>query len=129
VHQGSPLGHPFNGARIESFSHCIVTFGGIRRHIVIDMNSGDAESTRFLRDNNSRVADSNKKSTPVFGKGCIERRDITKKADDTARTRAIEQRWIHNKKSGDLTMFRGCRRPCGIVIETQIPTEPHQSRR
>jgi hypothetical protein len=65
----------------------------------------------------------------VFGKGCIERRDITKKADDTARTRAIEQRRIHNKKSSDLTMFRSCRRPCGIVIETQIPTEPHQSRR
>jgi hypothetical protein len=82
------------------------------------MNCGDAEPTSFLWDNNTRVADSNKKSAPVFGKGCIERRYITKKADSTARTRAVEQRWIHNEKSGDLTMFRGCRRPCGIVIET-----------
>jgi hypothetical protein len=58
------------------------------------MNSGDAESTSFLWDNNSWVANPNKKSTAVFGKGCVERRDITKKADDTTRTRAVEQRWI-----------------------------------
>jgi len=93
------------------------------------MNSGDAESTSFLWDNNSWVANPNKKSTPVFGKGCVERRYITKKADDTTRTRAVEQRWIYNEKSGDLTMFRGCRRPCGIVIKTEIAAKPHQSRR
>jgi hypothetical protein len=44
---------------------------------MIDMNSGDVEPTRFLRDNNFWVADSNKKSTPVFGKSCVERRDVT----------------------------------------------------
>jgi hypothetical protein len=129
VHQGSPLGHPFDGVRIKSCSHCIVTFGGIRRHIVIDMNRRDAEPTRFVRDNNSGVTDSKKKSTPAFGKGCIERRDVTKKAHNTTRTRAIEQRWIHNEESGDLSVFLGCRRPRGIVIKTKIAAEPHQSRR
>jgi hypothetical protein len=77
VHQGSPLGHPFNGVRIESRSHYIITFGGIRRYIVIYMNRGDSEPTRFLRDNNSWVANPNKKSTTLFGKDCIERRDVT----------------------------------------------------
>jgi hypothetical protein len=44
---------------------------------MIDMNRGDAEPSRFLRDNNSRVANPDKKPTPVFRKGCIERRDVT----------------------------------------------------
>jgi hypothetical protein len=44
---------------------------------MIYMNRGDAEPTRFLRDNNSWVANPDTKPTPVFGKGCIERRDVT----------------------------------------------------
>jgi hypothetical protein len=43
-----------------------------------------------LRDNNSWVANPNKKSTTLFGKNCIERRDVTEKSDNTTRTRAIK---------------------------------------